>query len=132
MAEQDCKIEYQYFYTTKEWTTPEGEHKTQKEPRVTVCYIRTTDCTAVGVAICGPHDNPCRKTGKKIARQRAQHALGLVTETEKPFLPIQSCQLKRREALDIYSASDIKIGRFWESKICGHSDLKYRLERLPA
>jgi hypothetical protein len=133
MAEHDCKIEYQYFYTTKNWTTPEGEHKTQKEPRITVCYIRTTDCTAVGIAICGPRDNPCRKTGKKIARQRAQHALGLATESEESTKLMTTYVLTKSEGVSIVYGSDMKHPRaLGGAKVACIPVNDFRLERLSA
>lgn len=144
MAEQSVKIEYQYFYTTKEWMTPDGEHKHQKEPRVTVCYLRTEDCTAVGMAICGPRDNPCRKIGKKIAKQRAQHALGLATNSERfcRGSVVRCSWIGREDAWDTIKMSDICLVNDWndlggdliqyDTKIRCVGDPNYRMKRLTA
>lgn len=131
MPTTDIKVEYQYFYTTKEWTTPEGEHKHQKEPRITVCYLRTEDCTAVGIAICGPRDNPCRKVGKKIARQRAQHALGLAMETEELPTMIWCGYIMRADAADTFVYSDVDVHeKASDAKIRFYADPNYRMKRL--
>jgi hypothetical protein len=46
-----------------------------KKPVVTVCLLENGAEYARGVAICSPLDNPCRKTGRKIAQTRAKWAL---------------------------------------------------------
>lgn len=44
-------------------------------PVVTVCLLKSNGNIAQGVAICSLLDNPCKKTGRKIARDRAIHAM---------------------------------------------------------
>ena len=44
-------------------------------PVVTVCLLDDGDMVARGVAICSNMDQPCRKTGRSIAAQRAQAAM---------------------------------------------------------
>jgi hypothetical protein len=47
----------------------------EKKPVITVCLLEKNGEMARGVAVCSKLDNPCRKTGRKIARTRAQWAL---------------------------------------------------------
>jgi len=45
-------------------------------PRITVCHISNNgEDWGRGMAICSLKDNPCKKTGRKIARDRAFAAL---------------------------------------------------------
>ena len=53
------QIHYQYFYTE------------QREPRVTVCYVKSNGCLDVGVSICSWRDMPNKALGRIIARGRA-------------------------------------------------------------
>jgi len=51
-------------------------HRDKKNrPIVTVCEIKHNNKKARGVSICSPKDNPCKATGRKIAYDRARHAL---------------------------------------------------------
>ena len=64
---------YRYHYNSK------------KQPVVTECGIYEGNLIlAVGVAICSKQDHPCKKQGRKIARQRADHALA----SQRSKLPI--------------------------------------------
>ena len=53
------QFDYQYFYTE------------QREPRVTVCYLKSLGCVDVGVAVCSWHDRPNKALGRTIATGRA-------------------------------------------------------------
>ena len=46
-------------------------------PLVTVCLMRQDEIVVRGVSICSPLDSPCKKEGKRIARNKALKALGL-------------------------------------------------------
>lgn len=68
-------VEYEQFYTT----TPEQARAYpkfigDKEPRITVCYLRHDGVTDVGIAICGFDDAPNEKVGKVKALGRAKAA----------------------------------------------------------
>jgi hypothetical protein len=60
--------EYYYYFRNAE-----------KKPYVTVCLLVNEQNSdgewSRGVAICSAQDNPCKKTGRKIAYQRAIHAM---------------------------------------------------------
>lgn len=45
------------------------------KPVVTVCLLRTGNLLSRGVAICSDKDNPCKKTGRDIAKGRAEQAV---------------------------------------------------------
>jgi len=47
----------------------------QNRPLVTVCLLQANGDIARGIAICSVLDNPCKKTGRKIAKDRATHAM---------------------------------------------------------
>ena len=55
---------YFYYYRDRE-----------SKPRITVCLLKANGAVARGIAICSLKDNPCKKTGRKIALQRATHAM---------------------------------------------------------
>ena len=44
-------------------------------PVVTVCLLQANGDISRGVAICSLSDNPCKKTGRKISRDRAVYAM---------------------------------------------------------
>lgn len=44
-------------------------------PIVTVCLLEGDFGFARGVAACSPMDNPCKRTGRKIAKERARYAV---------------------------------------------------------
>jgi len=44
-------------------------------PIITVCLIKLGKHVAKGVAICSDKDNPCKKTGRAIAKGRANKAM---------------------------------------------------------
>ena len=44
-------------------------------PVVTVCLLKANGDVSRGVAICSFRDFPCKKTGRKIAKTRATHAM---------------------------------------------------------
>jgi hypothetical protein len=71
----EATVDYQYFYTREEIICSDGKHRIKKEPRVTVCYVRTPERVGVGIAICSRDDNPDKLTGCWIARRRALRAL---------------------------------------------------------
>ena len=62
----------------------------ENKPRVTVCLMkeehimRKNTGTARGVSVCSYQDNPCKRVGRKIAKNRAEYALF----TEEDSLPI--------------------------------------------
>ena len=47
----------------------------KNRPIITVCLLQANGDVARGVARCSKQDNPCKKTGRKIARDRAVHAM---------------------------------------------------------
>jgi len=53
----------------------------EKKPRITVCLLQVDDpskkinCIAKGIAICCMKDNPCKKEGRNLAKERALLAL---------------------------------------------------------
>ncbi len=53
------------------FTMPDGEHRTHRIPRLTVCYLRNKEKTFVGLAFCSSPDNPSRWYGKALALKRA-------------------------------------------------------------
>ena len=55
---------YFYYYRDRE-----------SKPRITVCLLKANGAVARGIAICSLKDNPCKKTGRKIALQRATYAM---------------------------------------------------------
>jgi hypothetical protein len=67
-------------------------------PLVTVCelFTLTNELMGTGIAICSPKDEPNKRVGRAIARQRAFHAFK--THTNK--LPIW-----RQEAIDTLLAT---------------------------
>lgn len=67
----------------------------ENKPRITVCFLKdeSTGDFARGVAICSKRDNPCKRTGRNIARGRAIWALKNMGS---------NCLVKRREATFSY------------------------------
>ena len=45
-------------------------------PLITVCLLKDSDVVAKGTSICSPLDSPCKKEGRRIARNKALKALG--------------------------------------------------------
>jgi hypothetical protein len=45
-----------------------------KKPVVTVCLLEIDHQRARGIAICSEKDNPCKRTGRRIAKTRAYYA----------------------------------------------------------
>ena len=80
-----------YFYYLKDC---------QNRPIITFCLIKVqrSDLNlrpfyTRGVAICSRADNPCKKTGRKIAYERAMYAL----ETNG-----SACPMNREEAIQVW------------------------------
>jgi len=51
------------------------ERDEKNRPLVTICLLQANGDIARGVAVCSMLDNPCKKTGRKIAKDRAIHAM---------------------------------------------------------
>ena len=47
----------------------------ERKPVVTVCLLEAENERARGVSICSKKDNPSKRSGKKIAKDRAKYAL---------------------------------------------------------
>ena len=47
----------------------------KNRPMVTVCLLQANGDITRGTAICSDMDNPCKKTGRKISRDRAVYAM---------------------------------------------------------
>lgn len=107
---EPVKIEYQHFYTAS------------KEPRVTVCYLRYPLHTAVGVAICSLKDRPCKKTGRGIALQRAQHAD--IEGAEK--LPVW-----RTEAIEVIRQTDLGDAVMYKVGFYNNPQIRYTRAGIP-
>ena len=43
----------------------------ENKPITTICLLINGDITCIGRADCSPKDNPCKKTGRSIAYERA-------------------------------------------------------------
>ena len=65
---------------------------TQNKPRITVCLLKVGGQTARGIAICSMLDNPCKTTGRNIAKGRAHKAM---------FAEESSCPINRKTAFDV-------------------------------
>lgn len=74
----DMHPEYQHFYVSRVMVNSQGKNIVVKEPRVTVCYIRNTIGTAVGISVCSYGDNPNKTIGRGRAYQRALEASSLI------------------------------------------------------
>ena len=59
--------QYRWFYSVNDVG--------QKTPSVCVCLYEAEGYSGLGLAICSKTDNPCYKTGRKIALARAQYAM---------------------------------------------------------
>lgn len=44
-------------------------------PMITICLLESGGSVTKGIALCSEKDIPCKKVGRKIARQRAGYAL---------------------------------------------------------
>lgn len=66
LKKEKIMIEKYYYFRSNE-----------NKPRITVCILANpaTKEYSRGVAICSKQDNPCKKTGRKIAKERALFAL---------------------------------------------------------
>ncbi len=62
----------------------------KNRPIITVCLLKANGDIARGVAICSDKDNPCKKTGRKIAKDRAIYAMKTKKQT--------SCYINRQIA----------------------------------
>jgi len=80
-----------------------GISKDVKIPSVCICLRREEGVEAIGVAICGPYDNPNRSVGRAIAENRANFAL----KCDAPQLPVY-----RFEAARVLAEIDKKLGVF--------------------
>lgn len=65
---ETVKAHYQHLYV-------KGGDEVNASPRVTICYLRSDQKTYVGVSVCSREDNPCKRTGRKISRNRAYAAM---------------------------------------------------------
>ncbi len=68
------------FFRSEEYqgnplVTQESGGKKARIPRLTVCYLRSQEWTAVGLAFCSKGDNPNKLYGKALALKRAVTAL---------------------------------------------------------
>ena len=73
-------------------------------PVVTVCLLQVNGDISRGVAICSFLDNPCKKTGRKISRDRAIHAM----KTR-----VENCEIDTTNAhLVLSSVSEESVGMF--------------------
>ena len=64
----------------------------ENKPRVTVCLMIDGEKISKGMAICCYKDNPCKKMGRKIARERAKFA----------FLEERDVCITKRKELFLY------------------------------
>jgi len=53
----------------------------KKRPIITVCLFENNGIVSRGLSICSVKDVPCKKIGRKIARQRAAHAMKVKKST---------------------------------------------------
>ena len=61
-------------------------------PVITVCLLQANGDTARGWTLCSELDNPCKKTGRKISRDRAIHAM----KTKENSCPVQTDRMPTR------------------------------------
>lgn len=80
---QKFGVDQMYFYYCR---------NTENKPVISVCIVERGDEFARGVSICSPSDIPMKKTGRKIARDRALKALhnnydfGLINRAEALYI----------------------------------------------
>lgn len=93
------KVQYRYF------------RDEENRPVVTVCDIFINDeLVSKGIAICSLKDNPCKRKGRRIARQRAIWALKNLSDELK---------IKRREAFAVLSTLKPNVSFSFSNKsIC--------------
>jgi len=63
----------------------------KNRPMTTICIMQDehSEDVSKGIAFCSEKDIPCKKVGRKIARERAKYALNCAKD---------SCPTKRKEA----------------------------------
>lgn len=93
-VKQKFGVDQMYFYYCR---------NTENKPVIAVCIIRRGDEYARGVAICSPSDIPMKKTGRKIARDRALKALYTADDFDR---------IARDEALQVLD--DIEVDNYTE------------------
>ncbi|MHC4315633.1 MAG: hypothetical protein ACYSW3_24580 [Planctomycetota bacterium] len=67
-------------------------HDHQNRPVITICLMYDGAVLCRGMAVCSPDDQPCKKTGRRIARDKCLRAFGLKKS---------GCQIKRGEAFGV-------------------------------
>ena len=65
----------QYHITNKTFTRYYYIRDGRNRPVITVCLLKIGKQLSRGVALCSDKDNPCKKTGRNIARGRAEQAM---------------------------------------------------------
>jgi len=88
----------------------------KNRPMVTVClleeinYSNLTTAYAKGIALCSEKDIPCKKVGRKIAKERAVYAL---------FKKRDGCITKRKEARKVlpFKSSYMPLLTDYEDKL---------------
>jgi len=61
----------------------------KNRPMTTICLMERNGIITKGVALCSEKDIPCKKVGRKIAKERAKHAMLELKD---------SCITKRKES----------------------------------
>ena len=94
----------------------------ENRPVVTICLIEERDRIARGVAICSQLDQPCKKTGRGIAGQRAQAALysketRLEIATKRAKEILKGCKAPRVVKTKSFTCEDVALLSRMERKI---------------
>ena len=86
----------------------------RRRPVITVCLMLDQDgkVAARGMSVCSKSDNPCKKTGRKIAWQRAEFAL-----SQKCFSIFTSTHFITQRACEVLESGIWPDGEELESKI---------------
>lgn len=96
------EIKFMYHY--------DREHR----PIVTICELRMRDDRqSRGIALCSRKDTPCKKTGRKIALDRATYAMKVIMglkpwklKTSIGGCDFESHLIEREEAIDILKSAN--------------------------
>lgn len=100
----------------------------KRRPVVTVCLLIDDDGTVFrGIAICSPLDQPDKRKGRNIARERANYALDLGYVASGN---VQTLRVQRPVALGVLVDSMLrtctptfKVTRRFTHKACGYAEL---------
>lgn len=86
------KQERYYYIRDNVKTAPDGLGR----PIITVCLIEDHGMVARGIAVCSNLDQPCKKTGRTIAKKRAVYALNSERDgldSKRMGLPLDAFEL---------------------------------------